>query len=56
MNLTGEQFMGEMAWLEYYCFAKYVELFGQLPEFNDKKNAPKLTASQINKANRPLKT
>ncbi len=33
--------MGEVAYTEYYCFARYVRLFGQLPEFN-KKNAPKL--------------
>ena len=34
--------MGEVAYVEYYCFAKYARLFGQLPEFNDKKSAPKL--------------
>ena len=41
--------MGEVAYLEYYCFAKYVELFGRWPEFNDKKNAPKLKASELKK-------
>lgn len=44
--------MGEVAYLEYYCFAKYAELFGRLPEFNDKKKAPKLKASQMKSANK----
>lgn len=34
--------MGEVAWFEYYCFSEYVERFEKLPEFNDKKNSPKL--------------
>jgi hypothetical protein len=34
--------MGDVAKLEYSCFAKYAEKFKKLPEFNDKKNAPKL--------------
>ena len=38
--------MGEVLYLEYYCFAKYVQLFGHLPEFNDKK-ALKLKALKI---------
>ena len=29
------EIMGEVAKYEYVCFAKYVKLFGQLPEFND---------------------
>lgn len=33
--------MGEIARLEYECFAVYVEKFDQLPEFNDKKLSPK---------------
>ena len=33
--------MGKVAQFEYDCFAEYVELFGGLPEFNDKKNSPK---------------
>ena len=33
--------MGEVAKFEYDCFARYVELYGQLPKFNDKKNSPK---------------
>jgi hypothetical protein len=33
--------MGEVAKYEYECFAKYVEKFGRLPEFNDKKRSPK---------------
>jgi hypothetical protein len=34
--------MGEVAWLEYYCFAEYIRRFHKLPKFNDKKNSPKL--------------
>jgi hypothetical protein len=37
--------------LEYYCFAEYVRIFGQLPKFNDKKNAPKLKAKELKTAN-----
>ena len=33
--------MGEVAKHEYECFARFVELFGSLPEFNDKKRSPK---------------
>ncbi len=33
--------MGEVAKFEYDCFAHFVELFGQLPEFNDQKRSPK---------------
>ncbi|MCL4537495.1 MAG: hypothetical protein M1610_07885 [Nitrospirae bacterium] len=33
--------MGDVAKLEYYCFAKYVDKFKKLPEFNDKKKSPK---------------
>lgn len=33
--------MGEVAKEEYSCMAKYVEEFGQLPEFNDMKRSPK---------------
>jgi hypothetical protein len=33
--------MGEVAKLEYECFARFVELFGQLPEFNDQLRSPK---------------
>jgi len=43
--------MGEVAYMEYYCFAKYAQLFGHLPEFNDKKNAPKLKANELKTAN-----
>jgi hypothetical protein len=43
--------MGEVAYMEYYCFAEYVRLFGCLPEFNDKK-APKLKANELKKANK----
>lgn len=33
--------MGEVAKHEYECFALFVEAFGNLPEFNDKKKSPK---------------
>ena len=33
--------MGEVTQYEYECFALFVEEFGQLPEFNDKKRSPK---------------
>ena len=33
--------MGEVAKFEYYCFAKYVEEFGNLPMFNNKNISPK---------------
>ena len=35
------QLMGEVAKAEYFCFAKYVELFGEMPRFNNKKDNPK---------------
>lgn len=33
--------MGEVVKFEYDCFAQYVQKFGALPEFNDKKRSPK---------------
>lgn len=33
--------MGKVAEFEYVCFAEYVEKYGHLPEFNDKKLSPK---------------
>lgn len=33
--------MGEVAKFEYSCMAHFVEKFGALPEFNDKKGSPK---------------
>ncbi len=33
--------MGKVAKFEYDCFAEYVEKFGELPEFNNKKESPK---------------
>jgi hypothetical protein len=33
--------MGDVVRAEYLAFAKYVEHFGSLPEFNDKKKSPK---------------
>lgn len=38
---TDLRIMGEVAQFEYLCFAHFVELFGRLPEFNDKKEALK---------------
>jgi len=38
--------MGQVAYLEYECFARYMEKFHRLPEFNDKKRSPKSSASQ----------
>ena len=33
--------MGEVAKFEYDCFAHYSEVFGSLPEFNNKATSPK---------------
>jgi hypothetical protein len=33
--------MGEVAKFEYDCFAEFVKIYGSLPKFNDKENAPK---------------
>lgn len=33
--------MGEVARLEYLCFAAYARKFGRLPRFNDKSGSPK---------------
>ncbi len=40
--------MGEVAKFEYLCFAHFVEKYGALPEFNNKKESPKysLTAGR----------
>ena len=46
--------MGEVVYSEYYCFARYARLFGQLPKFNDKKKAPKLKAKEFKKANKGI--
>ncbi len=35
--------MGEVAKFEYICFAYFVEVFGELPEFNNKKESPKFS-------------
>jgi hypothetical protein len=41
-NLPADlRIMGDVLKLEYECFAAFVEKFGQMPEFNDKKNSPK---------------
>jgi hypothetical protein len=33
--------MGDVVKYEYECFASFVERFGRMPEFNDKKKSPK---------------
>jgi hypothetical protein len=38
--------MGEVANAEFVAFAKYVEKYGQLPQYNNKKLAPKLMVKQ----------
>lgn len=40
--------MGEVAKFEYLCFAHFVEKYGELPQFNNKKVSPKysLTAGR----------
>ena len=39
--------MGEVAKFEYECLARFVEKFGRLPEFNDKKRSPKARRTSI---------
>lgn len=41
--------MGDVVKFEYSCWAEYVEIFGVLPEFNNKKDSPKysLTLGRI---------
>lgn len=36
--------MGDVAKLEYDCFADYVHKFSKLPSFNDQKNSPKFSS------------
>lgn len=38
---TDLRVMGQVAAFEYECFARFVELHGHLPEFNDKPRSPK---------------
>ncbi len=45
-NPTDLRTMGRITRAEYECFAHYVELYGQLPKYNDKKNAPKRSRSE----------
>jgi len=33
--------MGDVAKAEYQCWAQFADVFGRLPHYNDKKNAPK---------------
>lgn len=44
--------MGNVVRFEYLCLARFVELFGKLPKFNNKKEAPKysLTVGRARKA------
>ena len=41
--------MGEVAQLEYKCIAKYIEIFHELPEFNDKKKSVKYSLTNKNR-------
>jgi hypothetical protein len=43
--------MGEVAYMEYYCFSQYHRLYGRLPQFNNKKSSPKLKAKELKAAN-----
>lgn len=38
--------MGKVVEYEYICFAEYVERYGALPEFNDKKKSLKYSLAQ----------
>ena len=38
---TDLRIMGTVAGFEYECFAQYAEIFGRLPEFNDKRQSRK---------------
>jgi hypothetical protein len=42
--------MGDVARFEYWCLAHFVERFHRLPNFNDKKKAPKFSKSLTNPA------
>ncbi len=42
--------MGDVAKLEYECFAAFVRKFGRLPQFNDKAKAPKYSLTVGRKA------
>jgi hypothetical protein len=43
--------MGNVAKFEYECFAEFVRIHGALPEFNDKKGAPKYSLTVGQSAN-----
>ena len=43
--------MGDVAKFEYECFAEFVRIHGALPEFNDKKGAPKYSLTVGRAAN-----
>jgi len=38
--------MGKVACFEFECIADFVERYGSLPEFNDKKRSPKYSLTQ----------
>jgi hypothetical protein len=38
--------MGEVAKFEFLCLACFVDKFGRLPKFNDKKKAPKFSKTE----------
>jgi len=39
--------MGAVAQMEFECFAAYVEHFGQLPKYNDRKKSPKASKAVV---------
>ena len=43
--------MGDVAKFEYECFAAFARIHGTLPEFNDKKSAPKYSLTFGRSAN-----
>jgi hypothetical protein len=44
--------MGSVAKFEYLCFAHFVERFGKLPEFNNKKESPKYSRTVLRHSNK----
>lgn len=45
--------MGEVVKHEYDCFAEYVRVFGELPDFNNKQNAPKYSIERRKEGKQP---
>lgn len=47
---TDLRIMGDVAQFEYWCFAHFVDVFGKLPEFNNKQDALKYSLTVGRKA------